>query len=91
MPCLNSKHLYIYDIERLIKAEKRGAIKSIACNDILSMHDAITSFMTKFISVVSMEITPAGINTFRHGRSTNSTDNNTNSYISPYIIEHCIQ
>ena len=37
MSCLNSKYLYIYDIERLIKAEKGGAIKSIAYNDILSI------------------------------------------------------
>jgi hypothetical protein len=32
-------------------------------------------FMTKFISVVSMEITPAGINTFRHSVQTTSCQN----------------
>lgn len=37
MSCLNSKYLYIYDIEKLIKPEKGGGIKSIAYDDILSI------------------------------------------------------
>jgi hypothetical protein len=46
MSCLNSKYLYIYDIERLIKAEKGGAIKSIANQ---SNIDVVATSLSKFL------------------------------------------